>query len=362
MKIINMESALRERRNQLIKAGTFEEKVPVVYGEYRSDNPAYVTKRFVNGEMECLDPIRPVGEMITTAAGRQELLQKAVLNVELGRERIPLLYQPIYEVQEDKNFPEVFDAPWAQHGVVIFLEHAEGEEVRFGHIQAEKGPTARIVTYAAGFEYTEKMVKFNQTFGMTELERAFGEAYNALLNHMHLGPFMIPTYAAANKTAAVYVDAEGTPLKNATGAHPALSLRETIKKALADARKAKRPGSILLVAGENEIPVQEALSRLWVRGTDYQAIGGIDAMIAYDGWKVTVGKKDFSYGGVPANKAYLIRPKRGFKELIKEDLIIDAGDGDISRLVESQLVGRAYRGTYCAMTENVQEITLPSFS
>ena len=68
--------------------------------------------------------------------------------------------------------------------------------------------TKELVTPVSYTHLTEKMVKFNQTFGMTELERAFGEAYNALLNHMHLGPFMIPTYAAANKTAAVYVDAD----------------------------------------------------------------------------------------------------------------------------------------------------------
>lgn len=362
MRIINIESARQERRDQLIKAGTLEERVPYLYGEHRADNPASVVKRFVNGEMELLELTRPVGEMITTAAGRQELLQKVVLDVELGRERVPLLYQPIFESLEDRNFPEVFDAPWAQHGVVVFLELTEGEEVKFGHIEAEKGPTARIVTYAAGFEYTEKMVKFNQTFSMQMLDRAFGEAYNALLNHIHLGSFMAATYAAANKTAAVYVDAEGNPKANATGASPILSMRETIKKALADTLDAKRAGSILLVAGANQIPIQEALGKLWMRGTEYAAMGGIDTIIGYDGWTVKVGKKDFSYGGVPANKAYLIRPKRGFKELIKEDLVIDAGDGDLSRLVESQVVGRAYRGTFCAIAENVQEITLPSFS
>jgi len=63
---------------------------------------------------------------------------------------------------------------------------------------------------------------------------------------------------------------------------------------------------------------------------------------------------------VAADKAYLIRPKRGFKELIKYDLMVDAAGADLSRLIENQVVGRAYRGVFAAIPENVQEITLPS--
>src|SRR5690606_23443608 len=196
--------------------------------------------------MEVYDLTRPVGEMTTTPAGRKELLEKVVLDVELGREQVPLLYQPIYDNITDSNFPEVFDAPWAQYGVVVFFSHMEGEEVKFGHIQAEQGPTARIVTYVAGFEFTEKMVLFNQTFAMEELERAFGEAYNALLNHIHFNPILSYNYTGKNVTAARYVDPEGKPLGSSSGAHPTLSMRATLAAGIEDAAAEKRPGNILL--------------------------------------------------------------------------------------------------------------------
>ena len=338
--------------------GTFERSVPFLFDGKEHE----VIKKIINGEMETLELSHPVGEMLTTPAGRVEMVQKVVLDVELGREQVPLLYTPIYDRLEDRNFPEVFDAKWAMHGVVVFLEHMEGEEVTFGHLEAEKGPIARIVTYAAGFEYTEDMVEYKRGFELEMLNRAFGEAYNALCNHIHLSPIASYNYAAANKTAAKYVDAEGKSKSDATGAHPTLSLRETLKAGMAAARAKKRPGNVLLVSGARLDHIQEAVGKTTVRGTDYPSLTGIDQVIGYDGWEIQVGKKKFSYAGVNENKAYIIRPKRGFKELVKHDLLVDATMGDLSRLVEAQLVGRARRGAYIALDENVQEVSLPQFS
>ena len=350
VKVISIET-LKDAKRQ----GTFEQKVPFTlnHREYAA------IKRIVNGETEVFSFNRPLGEMITTDAVRKELMEKVVLDVELGREATPVLFTPIYERLEDSNFPEVFEAKWAQRGVVVFAEHIEGQEVRFGHLQAEQGPIARIVTYAAGIEYTEDMVEYNRTFDMEEINRAFGEAYNALLNHLHLGPIITYSYANANKTASVLVDVEGNPAPS--GYHKLLSLRETLKQGLADARKEKRPGTILLVAGERLEHVQEALGSFYVRGTDYPPLSGIEQIVAYDGWEAEVGKKKVTYNGVVNDKAYLIRPKRGFKELIKHDLRIDATMPDLSRLIEAQIVGRARRGVFAALPENVQEITLPDF-
>jgi len=352
-KVVSLETARAAKRS-----GTYESKV-----YYRLNGKLYeVTKKVVNGEMQVFDLAKPIGEMLVTDATRKELLEKVVLDVELGREGVPVLYTPIYERRQDPNFPEVFDAKWAQRGVVIFMEHIEGEEVRFGHLEAEKGPIARIITYATGIEYTEDMQEYNRTFDMEEINRAFGEAYNALLNHIHLYPIINYSYGTNNKTSAVYVTVEGKPTTSEQDdAHPVLSLRETLKKGLADARKAKRPGNVLLISGDRLDHINEASGALHVRGTDYPSLTGIDTIIAYDGWTTKVGKKEYTYAGVNENKAYLIRPKRGFKELVKHELRVDANIGDLSRLVEAQIVGRARRGVFAALAENVQEITLPSF-
>lgn len=359
MKIISIE-AERARKRQ----GTFEAQVPYQIGSRKGvgGKLKHVLKKVVNGEFQTYDLSKPIGEMIATSAGAEELLQKVVLDVELGREQVPILYTPIYERLEDRNFPQVFDAKWIQYGVVVFLEHMEGEEIKFGHIEAMEGPIARIVTYAAGFEYTEDMEEYHATFEMELLNRAFGEGYNALLNELHFAPIRDYSYTSANQTDAVYLDVEGNLKDNATGAHPLLSLRETLKQGIADARVAKRQGTILLIAGQNEVPIQEALGSLHVRGTDFPAIGGIENIISYDGWSVKVGKRDYEYDGIDSDKAYLIRPRRGFKELVKHDLRVDADVADLSRLIMNQIVGRARRGVFSAVEQNVQEISLPDFS
>ena len=342
MKIYSQD-VLKEARRK----GTFETKVPFVL-----DGKLYeVDKKIVNGEMETLELSRPVGEMLTSGSVEQfkDLLRKVVLDVELGREQVQLLYQPIYDRIQDANLPRVLDAKWALTGTVVFTEHIEGEEVRFGRLQAEAGPVARILTYTAGFEYTKEMKDFNEAFSVEILNRGIGEAYSALLNHIHLSPILTFSYKTANKTA--YQGADGDPAW--------VGVYKTLVKAVADAATAKRPGTILLAASADQHLIEMALrGGHQIEGTIYPAVTGIQSVIYYDGWEVTVGKKSYSYSGATAGKAHLIRPKRGFKELLKQDLRVEATAGDLSRLVESQIVGYAYRGVYAAVEENCQEITL----
>jgi len=125
---------------------------------------------------------------------------------------------------------------------------------------------------------------------------------------------------------------------------------------------AKRPGTILLASSTDQEDIAEAMASFTIQATPYRALDGISDIIYYDGWTAKVGKKDYSYPGVTAGKAYLIRPKRGFKELIKQALQINATMGDITRLVESQVVGDFWRGVFCAVDENIQEITFPATS
>lgn len=349
MRIHSIETLKEQRRK-----GTIETTVPfVINGEMHE-----VTKRIVNGEMETYELGSPIGEMMTSETSRRELLQKVVLDVELGREDVPVLYSPIYDTLTDPNFPKEFEAKWAQYGSVIFFEHIEGGEVKFGSLQAEEGPIARIKGYAAGFEYTKEMEIFNQTFNFELLNRAFGEAHNAILNHLHLAPIIKHNYKAANKTNAVYARADGTK-GTAQDHHYILSIRETIRQALKDARTAKRPGTVLLANSADKEDIEDALSSFTIQATPYSATGGITDIIYYDGWETTVSRKNYTYEGVPQGKAYLIRPKRGFKELVKQGLQINAYMGDASRLVEAQIIGDFWRGVFAAVEENVQEITLP---
>jgi hypothetical protein len=342
VKIISQDTMLDKKRSM-----TIEEDVPFeVYG--KTD---YAKKKLVNGEMDTLVLTKPLGEMMTfgSTANLKELLRKVTLDVELGREEVQLLYSPIYDTISDPNLPETLDAKWALYGNCVFLEHIEGEEIKFGSLSAEHGPVARIQTYATGFEYTKKMVDFNQTFKVEILNKSMGEAYNALLNHMHLYPIIGATYKTANKTA--FQGKEGDPVW--------LGIWRTLNQGIKDAVIAKRPGTILLASSADQIDIEMALrGGHQLEGSIYPSISGISTIIYYDGWSVQAGKKFYEYKGVTPGTAYLIRPQRGFKELVKKDLTTETGNPDLSRLVEAQIVGYCYRGVFAAIDENVQQIAL----
>jgi hypothetical protein len=352
--VYDTRSLLEERRKSKV-----DSKIP-----YTVSGKSYETNKvIINGEMSVPRLHKPIGEMLTTGDGLKELTNKIVLDVELGREKNPILYKAIYELLSDQNFPRQFEAKWALSGSVVFLEHMEGEEIRFGSLRAEQGPTAFIKTYAAGFEYTKEMVEFNEKFNFELLNRSFGEAHNALLNHLHLSPLFQFAFEEKNQTAARYVDRNGEAIISEDEevlkkSHYILSLRETFRKAIKDCEVEKRPATVLLVHPANKEDVLDALNRMVLGETTYRPLE-IPELITYGGWTSQVGKRTYDYPAVPLNKAYLIRPKRGFKELIKKDLEIQSKDGDVSRLIEGQVIGYSMRGVFAAVEENVQEITLP---
>lgn len=325
-----------------------------------------VDVNIVNGEMETIELNKPVGEMITSASTVSFFLKKVVLDLEMGKAKIPLLYKDLYDTKEDRNFPETFDAKWIQEGQIVFLKHVEGEEVKFGTMTSEEGAVARLYTWSAGFEYTEDMVEYNQSFNMEFLNEAMGEAHNALLNHIHFSPIIDYSYASDNQTPASteYDD----PAYEGIGAlrRKVLNTNQTLKDAVKatrvkDSKGKSRAGSnILLIHSSNEQLIADSLNALQLQGDVVSGVEGITKVIAYDGETITVGEKVHTYSGIPTTKCYLVKPKQFLKELIKHGLQVDADNADISRLVEKQIVGRTRRGVYAGIAQSVEEITLPT--
>jgi len=347
VKVYSVETLKAERRTRNIEVA-----VPyIINGETRT-----VTKKIVNGEMEVYDLDRPIGEMITTPTGLDNLVQKSVIDLELGREEVPILYTPVYRKVEDPNFSEHVDISPFTNAQIVFLEHLELEGVKFGSRKVGSKDTVPIITYTAGLEWTEDMALYDKTWEMAEANRSMGEAYNALLNHIHLYPIISLNYAAKNKTAA---DATGNTLLE--------KMRNTLKAALIHASqdkntdtKAPRRPNILLAHSSRRWDVEECLQRMQIGGTVYPAISQIDTLIFYDGWSAAVGEKTYTYAGVDAGKAYLIEGQKYFRELVKHDLKVDATGGDLKRLVENAIVGRVRRGVVASPANAVEEITLPS--
>jgi hypothetical protein len=295
---------------------------------------------------------KSVREMITTSQGSMALLEKVRVDVEFGLAEVPLVYGPIYD-----TIPGPFPGGVVQlnentlEGRVVFLQHIEGGEVIFGTLAKGVPSSVPIATYAAAFEWTEDMIEFDKTWDITLNNRAFGRAYNYLLNHLHLSPILTYSYTAPNQVPA---DATGSTLQQKT----LLTFQAGYQEAVL-ATKQRTP-TVILANEANRFQIEDALL-VPVRdaqGNPYARVP-VDTIIYYNGATVNNGVKSYTYAGVTSGKAYFIYPKQRFKEFVHHDLRIDIGPPDISRLIEGQQVGRARRGLYADIANSVEEITLP---
>jgi hypothetical protein len=305
-----------------------------------------------NEERDYIRLKKPIAEMITTSTGLMSLIEKVRIDVEFGQADVPLLYGPIYEtingpfpgraVQLGENTLEAS---------VVFLEKFEGGEVVFGVLAPGVPAVVSLQTYAAGFEYTEDMAEWDNTWELEMFNRSFGRSYNYLLNHLHLSPILSFTYTGANQTAA-----------SAVGANNQERTLNTFRDAYVTSLQAnpQRTPSVILASEANRFQIEDALLTP-VRDAQGNPLPRVpvSTIIYYDGATVTVENKAYQYAGVAAGRCYFIFPQQRFKELVHHGLRVDADNRDISRLVEAQIVGRTRRGLYADIANSVEEITLP---
>lgn len=303
-------------------------------------------------EMPVIDLKMPVQEMITTSQGSMALLEKVRVDVEFGLADVPLVYGPVYE-----TIPGPFPGGVVQlnentlEARVVFLQHFEGGEVIFGTLATGAPSTITIATYAAAFEWTEDMIEFDKTWDITLNNRAFGRAYNYLLNHLHLSPILAYSYTGPNQVPA---DATGATLQAKT----LLTFQAGYKEAVL--ATPQRTPTVILANEADRFQIEDALLTP-VRDSQGNPLARVpvDTIIYYNGATVNNGLKNYVYPGVTQGKCYMIYPKQRFKEFVHHDLRIDVGPPDISRLIEGQQVGRARRGLYADIANSVEEVTLP---
>jgi hypothetical protein len=295
-----------------------------------------------------------IREMIDTAQGQMALLEKVRIDVAFGLADIPLLYGPVYQrIAPAGGFPGGLYQidEYTLTANVVFLQKFEGGEVEFGTLAKGSPSIGSIKTYAAGFEWTEDMIEFDRTWSIELNNQAFGRAYNALLNHLHLSPIIGYAYPGGNSTPA-----------DVTGGTTAERTHLTLQAAYTSSVMAlpRRTGTVLLASEADRFQIETALLTpvFDAQGNPLPNVP-IQTIIYYDGEDITVGSDVYNYPGVTPGSCYLIFPQRKMKELVHSDLRIDIGPPDISRLVEGQQVGRSRRDIFANITESVQKITLP---
>ena len=334
-----------------------------------------------DGSLKRLRLTKPIGEFLGTGNMMEELAQYVTVDIESGRQEVPLLYKILYNTQTNPGFPRLIDSGFSIFADVVFLQHLEGQEVRFGTTRGEQGPTVPILTYTAGFEWNEDIEVYDEGWKVSIANEAMGKAHNALLNHLHFSPFMDADYTVAtgfgNETAFV-AHASGDRLE---------SIRLTLRQALFDTAQKEdsfgRPHAIrptvalcnLATAyelndalnligdqsgiGDNGVDPAIFIGRRSDTGGPNPSVNQIGTIIAYEGETMQMGNLVWNYGTMADNEVILLQPKRNTFEFIKHELRVDTErPADLSRLVAAQMVARMRRGLLAVPESNAWKVHL----
>lgn len=305
---------------------------------------------------EVNDGSRSIAEFIGADDFGSEWYERVRFEVDAGRQRVPILYTSLYSEVIDASLPETqLIKNWGPGGFV-FEELVEGEEVKFGHIQSSEAAVTQR-SFGVGVEYTKKLVMFNQLWQIARIERAVGEAHNALLNHLHLNPIISYTYTSPNQTAGVTT---GT----STTEDWFLTIEQAIVNSQADTTNPRMGPYALLVHPSKNFMLQRALTRVPQEGfmLDSNAGSFVNQIIGYNGWTGTRGKKQVTYPGVATTKGYLVNlayRDEDFISLVKQALESVQGNADISRFILDQIVWDVWLAVYSNPGRAVEEITWP---
>jgi len=307
------------------------------------------------------DGKRPVAEFIGTDAFATAFYNRQRYEVDAGRDQEPILYLPVFSPVVDSTLPRTININTLGPAGVVLEEIYEGGEVQFATVgQGSKTVTMRH--FAVGLSYTEEIFIYNELWRLPNIERQFGVAHNALLNHLHLNPILGATYAADNQT-------DGTALTTfkVAASMPEKYLRAieaAITHAIADATNPRRGPFALLVATGDVFTVERALNRVPQQGFDLQssAIGRIQSVIAYDGWSGARGKKATSYAGATVGTGYLVdlgNRMMDFQSYVKQPFRRQSQPGDMKKFVVEEVIWDTRLGVYANPTAAVEEITWP---
>jgi hypothetical protein len=275
--------------------------------------------------------------------------------VDAGRETVPLLYTPIYSEIRDANLPRNVTINAIGPGGVVLERIYEGGEIKFATVTSSQ-KTAEIVHYGVGLEYSKQLVMFNELWTVSIVERSVGQAFNALMNHLHFSPILDYTYAAANQTGA-----------NTSGATTVedflLTIEDGITNSRTDTTNPRQGPYTLLIGSAQATIVGKALTVVPQQGVTLRSdiLNSIRDIVVYDGWTGTRGSKSTTYSGVTSGKGYLVSQQfqdQDFQSFVKQDLAEAGQEQDVSRLL-TQIVWDTAFGVYANPVAAVEEITFP---
>lgn len=303
-----------------------------------------------------------IAEFIGSNNFAQQFVERQRYEVEVGRDMEPTIYDSIYSITVDPTLPKKVSIYRLGTAGVVFEDIKEGQPVKFASV-SESDVAVSMVHKGVGLEYSEDLFMYNELFRVANLERQFGVAHNAMLNHVHMDPII----NASGMTGDNATDGTALTSFKVTDSLPYKYLR-TIEAAIQTAstdKKNPRRGPYALVSSSGDVfTIERALSPVPQEGISSQSSARtrIQRVVEYDGWTGTRGSKETAYAGVPAGTAYLVHiadRMYDFQSYFKHELRRQEDMGDLIRFIMARTVWDVRFGVFADPKRAVHKITWP---
>lgn len=238
----------------------------------------------------------------------------------LMREKV---YGPIYENITSSDLDETMPTrDFTDHNSFAYTEWHDGEAVWTNSLKDDelKG-TVSMKIHAGAYERTLRDQMFNKRWRQERLGRAQAQGYNDFLNHLYMYPIIGASYTGRAVTVA--------SLKNkATNKWweqnwQIMKLAKDMYFTAKDAHDMYLRLPVLVMSKATYMTAfSDTLDAIsFADSKRYDSMRGWWAeIVLYDGAQVRFGDRVVTYAGPALGEVFMVSPKDGFKELVKQPL------------------------------------------
>jgi hypothetical protein len=256
------------------------------------------------------------------------------------------VYGPIYETIQSPDFDETMKiVDFTGFSSFAYTKWNDGAAVYMNNFRGGKTDTTTLQIHAGGYVRTMRDMLFNKRWRQERVARAQAEGYNDFLNHLYMYPIIGAAYTG--KSIDVSDDALAATDTWWTKNWTIMKLAKDAYFALKDPNNQPLQTPVLVM---NKYTYMTAFSDTLdeiksSNGTRYSSMRGWwSSIVIYDGATVDLDGKPVTYAAPANGVVYMISPKAGFKELIKQPLTMVTSPGQANNLSESTNVWWDCRG------------------
>lgn len=270
------------------------------------------------------------------------------------------VYQPIYETMESPDFDETMKiVDFTGFSSFAYTKWIDGAAVLMNTFRGGSSDSVTLQIHAGGYVRTLRDRLFNKRWRQEKVARAQAEGYNDFLNHLYLGPILKASYSGKTVDVSDVDAAQATTwwAKN-------WSIMKLAKDAYYTAKDPLEQPFDVPVLFMNKATYMTAFSDTldeisFADGKRYTSMRGWwNGIVVYDGATVDFDGQPVTYPKPADGVVYMISPKKGFKELVKQPLTMVTSPGDANHLSEQTQVWWDCRGIICAANDYGVKMTL----